>query len=64
MITKIFDKMISCTVGLSPLPELYDTENDSELKDILAEIKVVYKAIDEAVNTVLNEAAKNVLNEE
>jgi hypothetical protein len=64
VITKIFDKMISCTAGLLPLPEPYYTKNDSELKDILIEFKVVHKAIDEAINTVPNEAAEKVLNEE
>jgi hypothetical protein len=56
--------MISCTAGLLPLPEPYYTKNDSELKDILIEFKVVHKAIDEAINTVPNEAAEKVLNEE
>jgi hypothetical protein len=56
--------MISCTAVLSPPLILYDAENDPELKDILAKFKVVYKAVDEAVDTVQNEAAEIVLNED
>jgi hypothetical protein len=34
------------------------------LKDILDEFKVVHKAIDEAVDKILNEAAEEVLNKD
>jgi hypothetical protein len=34
------------------------------LKEILAEFKVVYAAIDEVVDIVLNEAAEKLLNED
>jgi hypothetical protein len=37
-------------VALSPPREPYDDENDPELKDVLAEFKVVHKAIDEVVD--------------
>jgi hypothetical protein len=47
-----------------PPPELYDPENDPELKDILAELKVVHNAIDEVVDKVLNEASQKVLNKD
>jgi hypothetical protein len=57
-------QMISCTTGLSPPLESYDAKNDPELKDILAEFKVVHKAIDEAVDQVLNEVAQKVLNKD
>jgi hypothetical protein len=52
------------TTALSPPPESYNAENDPELKDILAEFKVVHRAIDEAVDIVLNEAAEKVFNED
>jgi hypothetical protein len=45
-------------------PNTYDLENDPELKDVLAELKVVHKAIDEAVDKGLNEIVKKVLNED
>jgi hypothetical protein len=38
--------------------------NFPALKEILAEFKVVHGAIDEAIETVLNEAAKKVLKED
>jgi hypothetical protein len=50
--------------GPFPPPEPYDPENDPELKDILAELKVVHKATDEVVDKVLNEASEKVLNED
>jgi hypothetical protein len=56
--------MISNVAALLPPPELYDAENDLEWKDILADSKVVHKGIDEAVDTVLNEAAEKVLNKD
>jgi hypothetical protein len=34
------------------------------LKDFLAELKVVHKSIDEAVDRALNEVAEKVLNED
>jgi hypothetical protein len=34
------------------------------LKDILAEFKVVHKAINEVVDKVMNEATEKVLNED
>jgi DNA-binding FrmR family transcriptional regulator len=51
-------------LALSRPLEPYDPENDLELKDILAEFKVVHKAIDEVVDKILNEAVDEVLNEE
>jgi hypothetical protein len=56
--------MISHTAALSPPPEPYDAKNDPELKEILVDFKVVHKAIDKAVDTMLNEAAEKVLNED
>ena len=56
--------VFSCTSALSPPPELYDAENDPELKDILAEFKVVHKAINEVVDKVMNEATEKDLNED
>ena len=48
---------------LSP-PELYDPEAYLAQRGILDEFKVVNAAIDEAVITLLNEAAEKVLKEE
>jgi hypothetical protein len=45
----------------SPLIEPYNVKDDPMLKKILAEFKVVHAAIDEALDTVLNEAAEKVL---
>jgi hypothetical protein len=56
--------MISYTTEFSPPPELYNAENDLELNETLAEFKVVHGAIDEAIDTVLNEAAEKVLKED
>jgi hypothetical protein len=64
MVTMIYDMSIFFTAALPPPPELYDLENDLELKHILVELKVVHKAIDEAVDKALNEAIKKVLNED
>jgi hypothetical protein len=44
-----------------PLPKPYNAKNGLALKEIHAEFKVVHAAIDEAIETVLNEAAKKVL---
>ena len=49
---------------LSPPPEPYDLEADPTLRGILDEVKVVNTAIDEDVNTLLNEAVDKVLKEE
>jgi hypothetical protein len=56
--------MISCAAELSPLPEPYNAENDLALKEILAGFKVVHAAIDEDVETMLNEATEKVLKED
>jgi hypothetical protein len=47
-----------------PLPKPYNAENGPTLKEIHAEFKVVHAAIDEAIETMLNEAAKKVLKED
>ena len=49
---------------LSPPPEPYDPEADPALRGIHDEVKVVNAAIDEDVNTLLNEAVEKVLKEE
>jgi hypothetical protein len=49
-----------CAAELSPPPEPYDPEANPSLKGILDEFRVVNAAIDEAINTLLNEAAKKV----
>jgi hypothetical protein len=56
--------MLSCAAELSPLPEPYNTEDDLVLKEIFAEFKVVHAAIDEVVETMLNEATEKVLKED
>jgi hypothetical protein len=53
--------MIFCTSDPSPPPESYDPENVPELKDVLAEFKVVHKATNEVVDKILNEVAEEVL---
>jgi hypothetical protein len=53
-----------CEAELSPPPEQYDPKVDPSLKGILDEFKVVNAAIDEAVNTLLNEVAEKVLKED
>jgi hypothetical protein len=48
---------------LHPL-EPYNPKNDPELKDFLAELEVVHKAIDKVVDKALNDIAETVLNED
>jgi hypothetical protein len=55
--------MSLCSETFSPL-EPYDHEVDPALRGILDEFKVVNAAIDEVVNTLLNEAAEKVLKED
>ena len=56
--------MISCAAELSPLPKPYKVEDDPALKEIFAEFNVVHEAIDEAVETLLNEGAEKGLKED
>jgi hypothetical protein len=51
-------------VELSPPPKPYDPKADPSLKGILDEFRVVNAAIDEVVNTLLNEATEKVLKED
>ena len=44
--------------------EPYDPDADPALRGILDKFKVVNATIDEAINTLLNEAAEKVLKEE
>ena len=56
--------MISCAAELSPLPKPYKVKDNLALKEIFAEFKVVHVVIDEAVETLLNEAVEKVLKED
>ena len=56
--------MLSCAAELSPLPEPYKAEDDPVLQEIFVEFKVVHSTIDEAIETLLNEAAEKVLKED
>jgi hypothetical protein len=49
---------------LSSPSEPYDPEADPFLKQALETFKIVNEAIDEAVNKLLNEAAKKVMKED
>jgi hypothetical protein len=51
-------------VELSPPPELYNPEVDPSVKEALDIIKIANDAIDEAVDSLLNEAADRVLKED
>jgi hypothetical protein len=55
--------MIFCATELSLL-EPYNVEDDPALKEIFSEFKVVHAAIDEAIETLLNEATEKVLKED
>jgi hypothetical protein len=52
------------TAELSPTPELYNPEADPALKEALETIRIANKAVDEAVNRLLNEAAEKILKED
>jgi hypothetical protein len=49
---------------LSPPQEPYDPKADPYLKGVLDIIRIANEAVDEAVNGLLNEAAKKVLKED
>ena len=49
---------------LFPSPEPYNHEADPALKGTLDVIRIANEAIDEAVNRLLNKAAKRVLKED
>ena len=49
---------------LSPPPEPYDPEADPSLKGALDIIRIANKAVDEAVNRLLNKVADTVLKDE
>jgi hypothetical protein len=51
-------------VELSPPPEPYYPKADPSLKGIVAEFRVVHAAIDEVIDSLLNEAAKKILRED
>jgi hypothetical protein len=57
----VYDVNIFSTAALSPLPEPYIPENDPELKDVLVELEVVHKIIDEVVDEELNKIVERVL---
>jgi hypothetical protein len=48
---------------LSPPPEPYNPEVDPALKEALDIVKVANEVVDEAVNSLQNEAAKKVIKE-
>jgi hypothetical protein len=50
-------------LSLSLLPEPYIPKNDLKLKNVLAELEVMDKTIDKAVEAALNEIAEKVLQE-
>jgi hypothetical protein len=52
------------TAELSPSPEPYDPEVDPAMRAKLETIRVAEEAVDEAVNKLLNEAAKKILKED
>jgi hypothetical protein len=49
---------------LSPPPESYNPEADSAMKEALETIRIANKAVDEAVNRLLNEATEKILKED
>jgi hypothetical protein len=49
---------------LSPPPEPYDPEADPSLKGALDIIRIANKAVDEAVNRLLNTSADKVLKDD
>jgi hypothetical protein len=49
---------------LFPPPKPYNPEADPSVKEVLDIIKIANDAIDEAVDTLLNEAADEVLRED
>jgi hypothetical protein len=52
------------TAELSPPPEPYNPEVDPTMKEALETIRIVDEAIDEAVNSLLNEATEKILKED
>jgi hypothetical protein len=52
------------TAELSPLPEPYDPQADSVMKEALDVMSVANSIVDEVVDTLLNEAAKKILKED
>jgi hypothetical protein len=50
---------LSTTAKLSPLPEPYNPLADPEMKEALDIIGIANSIIDEVVDKLLNEAAKN-----
>jgi hypothetical protein len=57
----VSDKSIFYVAELSPPLEPYDPEVDPALKDALDVIRIANKAVDEAVNKLLTEAADKIL---
>ena len=56
--------MFFTTAELSPPPKPYDLEANLSMREALETIKIAEEAIDEAVNRLLNEAAKKILKED
>jgi hypothetical protein len=52
------------TTELSPPPESYNPEADPAMKEALETIRIANKAVDKAVNRLLNEAAEKILKED
>jgi hypothetical protein len=52
------------TTELSPPPESYNPEVDPAMKEALETIRIANKAVDKAVNRLLNEAAEKILKED
>jgi hypothetical protein len=49
---------------LSPPPEPHDPEANPAMKDALETIKIAEEVVNDAVNKLLNEAAKKILKED
>ena len=52
------------TAKLSPLPEPYDPQADTVMKEALDIMSVANSIVDEVVDRLLNEAAEKILKED
>ena len=56
--------MFFTTTEISSPPEPYDPEADPAMREALETIRIAEEAVDEAINRLLNDAAKKILKED